>query len=228
MWWPVCTPKLSNTQMVCDVADVNCTYKQKDCTVHQNVRIKDWILPASCIYVFRMTVGIIREHHWSAGRCNRRVCFLRGGIWISAFCPGLVCVSFVVDIMALWQFFLVAVLLFFPAIVIPLMLQYRPLVLEGRSGEAWEPSEPQFFLFPSNKSGVTKYFTLTPFDPFISSRQATEESVCPMAVGFSPQRSTFAYVPVYLLVSLWQTQVSVCQELALEKFSFNSAACLIR
>jgi hypothetical protein len=41
-------------QMLCDVPDVNYTYKQKDCTVHQN---------APCIYVFRMIIRIIREQY---------------------------------------------------------------------------------------------------------------------------------------------------------------------
>lgn len=56
--------------------------------------------------------------------------------------------------------YLLAPLIFFsPASVIPLMLQFLLLVLEGRSGESWEPSEPQSSLFPSNKCGVTKHST---------------------------------------------------------------------
>lgn len=41
-----------------------------------------------------------------------------------------------------------------------------------------------------------------------------------------PQLSTFTYLLMYIFVpvSLWQTQVSVCQELVLEKFSFKFTA----
>lgn len=38
------------------------------------------------------------------------------------------------------------------------------------------------------------------------------------------QRSTSAYLLMYLLITLWQTQVLVCEELVLEKFSFKFTA----
>jgi hypothetical protein len=93
---------------------------------------------------------------------------------------------------ALWQFcgghrgtvtvLLLALLLFFPFQCHSTIAPVSTAGTKGRSGEAWEPSEPKSCLFPTNQCGVTKYSTSIPFYPFICSRQATEESLRPMAV----------------------------------------------